>query len=86
MCRVKIGKSWQMRSTVNVNNELAEMASDILTLEDVSIYFKAGTRTVYCSVDEGKGPAFKLGGSWRFRRSDLFNWITANLNGTSTSD
>ena len=28
---------------------------------------------------EGKLPAFKLGGTWRFRRSDLDEWIAANL-------
>lgn len=83
---VKIGKSWQQGSSVNPNNKPAEMENEILTLEEVSIYLKAGMRTAYRLAAEGKLPVFKLVGSWRFRRSDLCNWITANLNGTSASD
>lgn len=86
MCCVKIGKSWQPGSTVNINDKPAEMESEILTLDEVSIYLKAGKRTVYRLAAEGKLPAFKLGGSWRFRRSDLCDWITANLTVTSASD
>ena len=52
---------------------------EILTLDDVAVYLKAGKRTVYRLAAEGKLPAFKLGGTWRFRRSDLDEWIAANL-------
>lgn len=52
---------------------------EILTLDEVAFYLKAGKRTVYRLVAEGKLPGFKLGGTWRFRRSDLDKWIAANL-------
>ncbi len=52
---------------------------EILTLDEVAVYLKAGKRTVYRLAAEGKLPAFKLGGTWRFRRSDLDEWIAANL-------
>lgn len=53
--------------------------NQILTIEEVAEYLKAGKRTVYRLAAEGKLPAFKLGGSWRFRQSDLDGWISANL-------
>lgn len=58
---------------------MAEPQGEILTLDEVAAYLKAGKRTVYRLAAEGKLPAFKLGGTWRFRRSDLGEWIAANL-------
>lgn len=58
---------------------MAEPEGEILTLEDVAAYLKAGKRTVYRLAAEGRLPAFKLGGTWRFRRSDLDEWIAAKL-------
>ena len=58
---------------------MAELDGEILTLDEVAAYLKAGKRTVYRLAAEGKLPAFKLGGTWRFRRSDLDDWIAANL-------
>ena len=54
--------------------------SEILTLEEVAAYLKAGKRTVYRLAQEGKIPAFKLGGTWRFRRSALDRWIAESTN------
>jgi excisionase family DNA binding protein len=58
---------------------MADSDIQILTLDEVAAYLKAGKRTVYRLAAEGKLPAFKLGGTWRFRRSDLDEWIAANL-------
>lgn len=58
---------------------MAESEVEILTLDEVAAYLKAGKRTVYRLAAEGKLPAFKLGGTWRFRRRDLDRWIAANL-------
>ena len=58
---------------------MAELDGEILTLDEVAAYLKAGKRTVYRLAAEGMLPAFKLGGTWRFRRSDLDDWIAANL-------
>ncbi|PUE22902.1 AlpA family transcriptional regulator [Limnohabitans sp. MMS-10A-160] len=58
---------------------MADSDIEILTLDEVAAYLKAGKRTVYRLAAEGKLPAFKLGGTWRFRRSDLDEWIAANL-------
>ena len=57
----------------------APMADEIFTLEEVSAYLKAGKRTVYRLAQAGDIPAFKLGGTWRFRRSELDRWIGSEI-------
>lgn len=59
---------------------MADPEGEILTLDEVATYLKAGKRTVYRLAAEGTLPGFKLGGTWRFRRSDLNQWMVANLN------
>ncbi len=59
---------------------MAEPDGDILTLDEVAAYLKSGKRTIYRLAASGKIPAFKLGGTWRFRKSDLGRWI-ANRTG-----
>ena len=58
---------------------MSDQPDESLTIDEVAAYLKAGKRTVYRLAAEGKLPAFKLGGTWRFRRSDLDKWIAANL-------
>ena len=53
---------------------------EILTLDEVAAFLKAGKRTVYRFAQNGDIPAFKLGGTWRFRRSELERWIDENSN------
>jgi excisionase family DNA binding protein len=55
--------------------ERAKPHGDILTLDEVAAYLKAGKRTIYRLVASGELPAFKLGGTWRFSRSDIEKWI-----------
>jgi excisionase family DNA binding protein len=52
---------------------------EILTLEEVAAYLKAGKRTVYRLAQQGAIPAFKLGGTWRFRRAELDHWIATSI-------
>lgn len=58
---------------------MTDTEGEILTLEEVAAYLKAGKRTVYRLAQDGKIPAFKLGGSWRFRRAELDRWIAASI-------
>lgn len=58
---------------------MTDPEGEILTLEEVAAYLKAGKRTVYRLAQDGKIPAFKLGGSWRFRRAELDQWIAASI-------
>ncbi len=62
---------------------MAEPDGDILTLDEVAAYLKAGKRTIYRLAASGEIPAFKLGGTWRFSRSDIESWIKRQSVGSS---
>lgn len=59
---------------------MSDQPDEILTIEEVATYLKAGKRTVYRLASSGKIPAFKLGGTWRFRRAELDQWIASRIN------
>ncbi|MBJ7555457.1 methylation-associated defense system helix-turn-helix domain-containing protein MAD1 [Marinomonas spartinae] len=51
------------------------MAEEILTLKEVATYLKLAEKTAYKLAAEGKLPGFKVGGSWRFKQTDIERWI-----------
>ncbi len=51
------------------------MSDEILTLKEVAEYLKLAEKTAYRLAAEGKLPGFKVGGSWRFKREDVLQWI-----------
>lgn len=51
------------------------MNTDIMTIKDVASYLKLTEKTAYRLAAEGKIPGFKVGGSWRFKQSDIETWI-----------
>jgi excisionase family DNA binding protein len=56
------------------------MDDTILTIKEVAAYLKVNERTVYRLAASGDIPAFKLGGSWRFRKDALEHWIEQQSN------
>jgi len=48
---------------------------DILTIKELSLYLKLADKTSYRLASDGKLPGFKVGGSWRFRKSEIDRWI-----------
>ncbi|MBB5255984.1 helix-turn-helix domain-containing protein [Rhizobium leguminosarum] len=44
---------------------------EILTIRELASYLKVAEETAYRFVSEGRIPGFKVGGSWRFRRSEI---------------
>lgn len=46
-------------------------ADEILNLEEASRYLRIKRRTLYSLAARGEVPAAKIGGQWRFRRSQL---------------
>jgi len=58
---------------------MSEQSDEILTMEEVSAYLKAGRRTIYRFAANGQAPAFKLGSTGRFRRTELDQWIAARM-------
>jgi len=64
------------------------MAENILTIQEVADLLKINEKTVYKLTAAGKIPGFKVGGSWRFERETISNWIatrSASLDGSNAS-
>ena len=49
--------------------------SDIMTVKDLAQYLKIAEKTAYRFALEGKIPGFKVGSAWRFRKSEIDEWI-----------
>ena len=47
----------------------------IFTLDELAAYLKVGKRTLYRLAAHGDIPAFKVGGTWRCRQSEIDRWI-----------
>ncbi len=60
------------------------MTDEILTLKEVAKYLKLAEKTAYKLAADGKLPGFKVGGSWRFKQSDIESWITEQKNKDGT--
>ena len=52
---------------------------DILTFDDLRAYLRVPKASLYRYVEGGIVPAFKLGGRWRARKSDLEAWMTKQV-------
>jgi excisionase family DNA binding protein len=54
--------------------------AEILTIKQVADYLQVTERTIYRLAAASGIPAFKVGGSWRFRKADIEVWIAAQTN------
>lgn len=52
------------------------MKNEIMTIQEVAEYLRLNEKTTYRLVSDGKLPGFKVGGSWRFRKSEIDRWIS----------
>jgi excisionase family DNA binding protein len=59
------------------------MDNDIMTMKEVADYLKLNEKTAYILTSDGKLPAFKVGGSWRFRKADIDSWIKKKTEGNT---
>ena len=55
--------------------------AEIMSIREVAVYLKVNERTIYRLLSAKKLPAFKVGGSWRFRRADIDGWIARQSEG-----
>ena len=53
----------------------SEMSSEIMTLREVAEYLACHPVTIYRLAQSREIPAFRLGGNWRFKRSEIGQWI-----------
>lgn len=51
------------------------MTSEIMTIQEVAEYLRLNEKTTYRLASDGKLPGFKVGGAWRFRKSEIDRWI-----------
>lgn len=54
------------------------MNDQVLTIKQVAEYLQVAEKTIYTLTQEGRLPAFKVGGQWRFKKEDIEKWIEEN--------
>jgi excisionase family DNA binding protein len=64
----------------------ALMPEEILTIREVAEFLKVTERTIYRLAADSQIPAFKVGGSWRFRKTELIQWMSEQSKGGSDPD
>ena len=52
-----------------------DLSTQTMTVRDVARHLSVNEKTVYRLVQRGDLPGFKVAGAWRFKRSDLEDWI-----------
>jgi excisionase family DNA binding protein len=57
------------------------VSGEVMTIREVAQYLKLAEKTAYRLAGEGKIPGFKVGSSWRFRKSEIDRWIAAQERG-----
>ncbi len=62
------------------------METDVITIRELAVYLKMAEKTLYRLAAEGSVPGFKVGGAWRFRKSEIDKWIVEQEKNKSKSD
>lgn len=53
---------------------------EILTPKEAAEYLSVHVRTIYRLVKNGEIPGRKIGGSWRFKKNTLDDWLSVREN------
>lgn len=46
-----------------------------MTIQEVAEFLRLNEKTTYRYASQGIIPGFKVGGAWRFRKSEIDKWI-----------
>ena len=60
------------------------MSEQVMTVKEVADYLKVNERTVYRMAAAGSMPGFKVGASWRFKLTEIEQWIKEQHNNAGT--
>ena len=60
-------------------NGVKHNKEQIMTLREVAKYQGLHAMTVYKLTREGRVPAAKIGGQWRFKRDVLDDWLESQM-------
>jgi excisionase family DNA binding protein len=52
---------------------------EILTPKEAALYLNVNVRTIYRLAKNGRLPGRKLGGSWRFNKTTLDEWLSGRM-------
>jgi excisionase family DNA binding protein len=63
-----------MNTLHRMKRRIESPQSEILTVEEVATYLKVTERSIYSLLARQEIPAFKVGGSWRFRVDEIEAW------------
>lgn len=53
---------------------------ELITIKEVADFLQIAEKTIYRMAAESKIPAFKVGGSWRFKRGEIEKWLESQRN------
>jgi PTS system nitrogen regulatory IIA component len=59
---------------------------DIMTVQEVAEYLRVSERTIYDWASKGQIPCGKIGTTWRFKRSEIEQWVDSRLRKTASAD
>jgi len=59
---------------------------EIMTPREAADYLSVHVRTIYRLVKNGEIPGHKLGGSWRFKKDVLDEWLSMRGNPSSNGN
>lgn len=48
---------------------------ELFTLQELAEYLKIAEKTLYGYAQKGTIPGIRIGSAWRFRRTDIENWL-----------
>lgn len=54
--------------------------SKLMNFNEAKVYLKTSRATLYRLIQEGKVPASKFGGQWRFNKERLDKWLDDHEN------
>ncbi len=54
------------------------MSSEIMTIRQLAAYLQMSPTTIYHLVNKGELPGRKIGGQWRFIKTEIDNWIAGS--------
>ncbi len=62
--------------------EAASTMDPVLSVRELAEVLRLSDRTVYRLAQSGEIPGFKVGGSWRFSRTDVEDWMARQVSDT----
>ena len=58
-----------------------EVEETFFTVQELARYLRMKPITIYKHASKGKLPGFKVGATWRFKKSSIDKWIEAQEKG-----